>query len=157
MRIAMLAPIAWRVPPRHYGPWERVVSLLTEGLVAHGVDVTLFATADAHTGARLAAICPRPYMEDPDLDAKVWECLHIANAFEQAPSFDLIHNHFDFLPLSYSGLVDTPVLTTIHGFSSEKILPAYRAYNQRSYYVSISNAMASATPLSGWMRPKVSR
>ena len=60
MRIAMLAPISWRVPPRHYGPWERVVSLLTEGLVACGLDVTLFATADSQTAARLAAVCPRP-------------------------------------------------------------------------------------------------
>ena len=104
MRIAMLAPIAWRVPPRHYGPWERVVSLLTEGLVARGVEVTLFATADSLTRARLVGVCPRPYSEDPTIDPKVWECLHIAAVFEQAEAFDLIHNHFDFLPLSYSGL-----------------------------------------------------
>lgn len=140
MRIAMLAPIAWRVPPRHYGPWERVVWLLTEGLVDRGVDVTLFATADSQTRARLIAVCPRPYEEDPSLDPKVWECLHISEVFEHAEEFDLIHNHFDFLPLSYSGLVRTPVLTTIHGFSSERILPVYRKYNRRTYYVSISNA-----------------
>ena len=71
MRIAMLAPIAWRVPPRHYGPWERVVSLLTEGLVARGLDVTLFATADSLTRARLVGVCPRPYSEDLSLDPKV--------------------------------------------------------------------------------------
>jgi glycosyltransferase involved in cell wall biosynthesis len=140
MRIAMLAPIAWRVPPRHYGPWERVVSLLTEGLVARGVDVTLFATADSLTSARLAAVCPRPYAEDPPLDAKVWECLHIASVFERAGEFDVIHNHFDFLPLSYSGLVETPLVTTIHGFSSERILPVYQRYNRRAHYVSISDA-----------------
>ena len=84
MRVAMLAPISWRVPPRHYGPWERVVSLLTEGLVARGVDVTLFATADSQTTARLVGICPRPYSEDPSIDAKVWECLHISAVFERA-------------------------------------------------------------------------
>lgn len=140
MRIGMLAPIAWRVPPRHYGPWERVVSLLTEGLVAQGVDVTLFATADSLTRAKLVAVCPRPYQEDPAIDAKVWECLHIAAAFERAGEFDLIHNHFDFLPLSYSRLVTTPLLTTIHGFSSERILPVYQRYNDRSYYVAISEA-----------------
>ncbi|NTU83825.1 MAG: glycosyltransferase family 4 protein [Chloroflexales bacterium] len=140
MRIAMLAPIAWRVPPRHYGPWERVVSLLTEGLVARGVDVTLFASADSQTGARLAAVCPRPYAEDPSLDAKAWECLHIASLFERAGEFDLIHNHFDFLPLSYSALVATPVLTTIHGLSSASILPVYQRYNRHSHYVAISNA-----------------
>jgi len=140
LRIAMLAPISWRVPPRHYGPWERVVSLLTEGLVARGLDVTLFASADSLTKARLAAVCPRPYSEDSSLDPKVWECLHIANVFERATEFDLIHNHFDFLPLSYSGLVSTPVLTTIHGFSSERILPVYQKYQDVAYYVSISQA-----------------
>jgi glycosyltransferase involved in cell wall biosynthesis len=140
MHIGMLAPISWRVPPRHYGPWERIVSLLTEGLVARDVDVTLFATADSITRARLMAVCPRPYSEDPDLDAKVWESLHISEVFERAAEFDIIHNHFDFLPLTYSGLVDTPVLTTIHGFSSEKILPVYEKYSGRSHYVSISDA-----------------
>lgn len=140
LRIAMLAPIAWRVPPRAYGPWERVVSILTEGLVARGADVTLFATADSRTSARLAAVAPRPYAEPPGLDAKVWECLHIAHAFERAAEFDLIHNHFDFLPLSYSALVRTPVLTTIHGFSSERILPVYERYNDATHYVAISDA-----------------
>lgn len=140
MRIAMLSSIAWRTPPRHYGPWERVVSLLTEGLVARGVDVTLFATADSETRGRLQAIVPRPYEEDKALIPKVWECLHISEVFERAQDFDLIHNHFDFLPLTYSGLVKRPVLTTIHGFSSEKILPVYKKYDGTSYYVSISDA-----------------
>ncbi|NTW00947.1 MAG: glycosyltransferase family 4 protein [Oscillochloris sp.] len=140
MRVAMLAPIAWRVPPRHYGPWERVVSLLTEGLVARGVDVTLFASADSETGAHLAAVCPRPYAEDLTLDAKVWECLHIGSLFERAAEFDVIHNHFDFLPLTYSALVATPLITTIHGFSSPNILPVYQRYNRRSHYVAISDA-----------------
>jgi len=136
----MLAPIAWRVPPRHYGPWEQIASLLTEGLVARGVDVTLFATADSQTRSKLAAICPRPYAEDPSMDAKVWECLHIAHCFERAEEFDIIHNHFDFLPLSYSRLVQTPVVTTIHGFSSERILPVYEKYDRHCHYVSISQS-----------------
>lgn len=135
----MLAPIAWRVPPRHYGPWERVVGLLTEGLVAAGVDVTLFATADLVTSARLSAVVPSPYEESPGLDPKVWEGLHLANAFGQASAFDLIHNHFDFLPLTYASLVATPTITTIHGFSSLKILPAYVAFNDSAHYVSISD------------------
>ncbi|CAM4427298.1 glycosyltransferase family 4 protein [Paenibacillus tarimensis] len=144
MRIAMLSPIAWRTPPRHYGPWERVVSLLTEGLVKEGIDVTLYATADSVTSAKLRSVCPAPYEEDRELDPKVWECLHIAEIMEQAEEFDIIHNHFDFLPLSYSGLIRTPVITTIHGFSSPKILPVYRKYNASSYYVSISDADRSA-------------
>ena len=129
LRVAMLAPISWRVPPRHYGPWEQFVSLLTEGLVARGVDVTLFATADSETGARLVGSAPTGYSEDPALDVKVWEALHISAVFERAAEFDLIHNSFDFLPLSYSALVDTPVITTIHGFSSEWIVPVYEKYN----------------------------
>jgi len=140
LRIGMLAPIAWRVPPRHYGPWERVVSLLTEGLVRAGVDVTLFATADSRTGARLSAVVPSPYEETPGMDAKVWEGLHLAHAFSRAQDFDLIHNHYDFLPLTYASLVNTPMVTTIHGFSSERILPVYRAFNGRMHYVSISEA-----------------
>ena len=140
MRIAMLAPISWRVPPRHYGPWERVVSLLTEGLVERGIDVTLFATGDSVTRARLVSVCPRPYSEDQSIDPKVWECLHISAVFERAAEFDLIHNQFDFLPLSYCGLVNTPVLTTIHGFSSERIVPVYEKYNGRAHYVAISDA-----------------
>ena len=112
--------------------------MLTEGLVKRGIDVTLYATADSITSARLRHVAPRPWSEDEELDPKVWECLHISTIFEEAGQYDLIHNNFDFLPLSYSGLVSTPVLTTIHGFSSERILPVYRKYNGRAYYVAIS-------------------
>lgn len=128
------------MPPRHYGPWELFVSLLAEGLVARGVDVTLFASGDSVTSARLASVVPRGWSEDPDCDPKVAECLHIASVFERAGEFDLIHNSFDFLPLTFSGLVATPVLTTIHGFSSEKIVRVYERYNESSDYVAISNA-----------------
>jgi glycosyltransferase involved in cell wall biosynthesis len=140
LRVAMLAPISWRVPPRHYGPWEQFVSLLTEGLVRRGVEVTLFATADSLTSARLVGTVPTGYSEDPSLDVKVWEGIHISEAFERAGDFDLIHNSFDFLPLTYSGLVATPVVTTIHGFSSERIVPVYEKYNDRGYFVAISDA-----------------
>jgi len=136
----MLSPIAWRTPPRHYGPWEGVVSLLTEGLVKRGVDVTLFATKDSRTNGRLVGVCPHGYEEDKGILPKVWECLHISELFERGDEFDLIHNHFDYLPLTYMGMTSTPVLTTIHGFSSPKILPVYKKYNQRAYYVSISDA-----------------
>ena len=140
MRIAMLSPIAWRTPPRHYGPWENIVSLLTEGLAARGYDVTLFATGDSLTAGTLYSVCPRGYEEDGSIVPKVWECLHIAEIFEHAGEFDIIHNNFDFLPLTYSGFVDTPVLTTIHGFSSPGILPVYKKYDGKTSYVSISDA-----------------
>jgi glycosyltransferase involved in cell wall biosynthesis len=140
LRVAMLAPISWRTPPRHYGPWELVTSLLTEALIARGVDVTLFATLDSQTTGKLGGVCPAPYSEDPSIDAKVWEILHVANAFEHATEFDLIHNQADFVPLAFSRLVETPVVTTIHGFSSERILPAFRAYEDRVHFVAISEA-----------------
>jgi glycosyltransferase involved in cell wall biosynthesis len=128
------------VPPRHYGPWEKFVSLLAEGLVARGVDVTLYATADSITSAELRAVVATGYSEDPTLDAKVWEALHIASLFEDAAEFDLIHNSFDFLPLTFTRLVDTPVVTTIHGFASDATLPVYVEYSDRVWYVAISAA-----------------
>lgn len=140
MKIALISPIAWRTPPTHYGPWENIASLLCEGLVKKGIDVTLFATQDSKTSGKLVAVCPRGYEEDATIEPKVWECLHICEVFERANDFDLIHNNFDFLPLTYSCLVDTPVLTTIHGFSSPAILPVYEKYNNKNYYVSISNS-----------------
>jgi glycosyltransferase involved in cell wall biosynthesis len=140
MRVAVLAPVAWRTPPRHYGPWEQVASNIAEGLIKKGVEVTLFATGDSITGGTLDAICATGYEEDRNQDAKVLECLHISNLMEKASQFDLIHNNFDFLPLTYSGLIKTPVITTIHGFSSSRIIPVYKKYNATSHYVSISNA-----------------
>lgn len=140
MRIAMLAPIAWRTPPRHYGPWELVTSLLTEALVAQGVDVTLFATLDSITAAKLDGVVPAAYSEDASIDAKVWEYRHLAHLFGQAGSFDIIHNQADFPAHAFSGLVDTPIVTTIHGFSSDHILPMYKPYEQRVHFVAISDA-----------------
>ncbi len=143
MKIAILSPIAWRTPPRHYGPWEQVASNLTEGLVKLGLDVTLFATGDSITGAKLKSIVHTGYAEDPSADAKVIECLHISNLMENANDFDIIHNHFDFLPLSYSQLAKTPMITTIHGFSSSKIIPVYKKYSETTSYVSISDSNRS--------------
>jgi glycosyltransferase involved in cell wall biosynthesis len=138
-RVAVLSPVAWRTPPRQYGAWETVASNITEGLVSRGWDVTLFATRDSVTRAHLHAVVDRGYEEDPDIDPKVAEYLHISEAFEHASEFDLIHSHYDFMALSYSRRVETPVLTTIHGFSSPKIMPAYDKYCD-GYFVSISDS-----------------
>ncbi|UYY56868.1 glycosyltransferase family 4 protein [Sphingomonas sp. S2-65] len=140
MKIAMLAPIAWRTPPRHYGPWELVTSLLTEALVAKGVDVTLFATQDSITSGTLAGVVPASYEEDPSIDAKVWEYRHLAHVFSRAAEFDLIHNQADFPAHAFAPLVDTPMVTTIHGFSSDRILPMYKPFEHRVHYVAISDA-----------------
>ncbi|WP_205528468.1 glycosyltransferase family 4 protein [Desertimonas flava] len=140
LRVAVLAPIAWRTPPRHYGPWELFASLLADGLVAAGHEVTLFATADSLTSAELHGTSRHGWSDDPSIDPKVAECLHIAAVFERAADFDVIHNGFDFLPLTYSGLVATPVVTTIHGFSSPVIVPVYERYDATTTYVAISDA-----------------
>jgi glycosyltransferase involved in cell wall biosynthesis len=108
--------------------------------VDRGHDVTLFATGDSRTSAKLCSVIPRGWSDDPGVDPKVAECLHISAVFERADDFDIIHNSFDFLPLTYSDLVHTPVVTTIHGFSSSKILPVYEKYNGRGAYVAISDA-----------------
>jgi len=140
MKIAILSPIAWRSPPAKYGPWEQVASNIAEGLNDQNIDVTLFATGNSITKGKLEYISEDAYCENPDMDPKVWECLHISNLMEQADKFDIIHNHFDFLPLTYSRLIKTPMLTTIHGFSSKKILEVYKKYNDSGSYVSISNS-----------------
>jgi len=138
-RVAILSPVAWRTPPRQYGAWETVAGNITEGLAARGWDVTLFATRDSVTRAHLHAVIDRGYEEDPTVDPKVAEYLHISEAFEHAAEFDLIHSHYDFMALCYSRLVKTPVLTTIHGFSSPKIMPVYQKYRD-GYFVSISDS-----------------
>ena len=138
-RVAVLSPVAWRTPPRRYGAWETVASNVTEGLVARGWDVTLFATRDSVTRAHLHAVVERGYEEDPTVDPKVAEYLHISEAFEHAAEFDLIHSHYDFMGLCFTRLVRTPVLTTIHGFSSPRIMPVYEKYRD-GYFASISDS-----------------
>ncbi|GAA0422250.1 glycosyl transferase [Actinoplanes capillaceus] len=138
MRIALLGPIAWRTPPLHYGPWELITSLLAEGLTERGVDVTLFATLDSVTKATLDGVVPTGYEENADIDGRVWEAIHVSYALERSGEFDLIHNHLDWLPLAFSAHCRTPMLTTVHGFSGNNILPAYR--RARSHFVSISDS-----------------
>lgn len=140
LRVAVLSPISWRTPPRHYGPWELFASMLTEGLVRLGHDVTLFATQDSVTTGRLISTSATGWSEDSTIDPKVAECLHIASVFDRANDFDIIHNSFDFLPLTYAERVSVPVITTIHGFSSESIVPVYQRYNDTTSYVAISAA-----------------
>ncbi|HTN68260.1 MAG TPA: glycosyltransferase family 4 protein [Dysgonamonadaceae bacterium] len=144
MKVAILAPIVWRTPPLKYGPWEQVASNIAEGMVKRGLDVTLFATGNSHTSGKLEYVSQTAYAEDSSLDPKVWECLHISNVMERASEFDIIHNNFDFLPLTYSRLIETPMVTTIHGFSSQQIIPVYKKYNSNNHYVSISDSDRSS-------------
>jgi glycosyltransferase involved in cell wall biosynthesis len=140
MKIGIIASIAHRTPPRDYAAWEQIAASLTNGFVARGHNVTLFASANSETSAWLHATAPAGYAEDKQADPRVSEALHHAAAFERAGEFDVLANHSDFMPLSYSRLVSTPVVTTIHGFSSKQVVPVYRAYDDIGRYVSISNA-----------------
>jgi glycosyltransferase involved in cell wall biosynthesis len=142
-RVAVLSPVAWRTPPQQYGAWETVASNITEGLVARGWDVTLFATRNSMTAAHLHAVVAKGYEEDRSVDPKVAEYLHISEAFERAADFDLIHSHYDFMALAFSRLVRTPVLTTVHGFSSPQIMPVYEKYCD-GYFVSVSDSDRAA-------------
>ena len=156
MKVALLAPITWRTPLRNYGPWEQVVSVLAEALVKEGVDVTLFATGDSVTQAKLEYVWEKP-LGEYQANAKVAECLHISGAMEKASEFDVIHNHFDFLPLTYSRLIATPFITTIHGFSSQEIIPVYknimpaRFMFQSVTVTGITGLLISALFITGWM------
>lgn len=141
LRLAVIAPISWPTPPTGYGPWEQIAANIADGMVRRGLDVTLFATRNSQTKAHLESVSPVGLNEDPALPGRVLEALHIANCFRRAGEFDLIHNNFDWLPITYAmGSRTPPMLTTVHGFSSPTILAAYYACSERSFYCSISDA-----------------
>lgn len=151
LRIAVLSPIHWRTPPRKQGAWELVASNLTEELVRRGHDVTLFATGDSITKAKLQWVAPHPVFDPPGkLEWKVYGYMHAALPFELADQFDIIHNHYDGYPLVFSKLVTTPVVSTVHGFSSPQIKEIYLRYNQTAY-VSISDADRRHCPEMNWV------
>lgn len=148
MKIGILAPIAWRTPPEHYGGWELVTSNLTEGLVRRGHEVTLFATANSQTDAHLEAVCPLPLTSDPGLNSRVYESLHTAHAFEyaKAAGFDLLHNHTGCFPLAYSRLLPFPTVTTLHGSAAEiGSRRIYQHYKEQPY-VTISHSERGLAP-----------
>lgn len=106
-----------------------------------GLDVTLYATGDSQFAGRIASVVPHGAAEDPTIDGDVYGALHTARLFERAGDYDLIHNNFDWKPLTYAlATVAPPMITTIHGFSSPPILAAYYAAAGRSFYCSISDA-----------------
>jgi glycosyltransferase involved in cell wall biosynthesis len=141
MRLAVLGPISWPTPPPGYGPWEQIAYSIATGMSARGLDVTLFATGNSRAPVKISAVVPVGLEEDRGLNADVYSALHIGKLFERAAEFDLIHNNFDWKPLTYAlATSGPPMITTIHGFSSPPILAAYYAAAARSFYCSISNA-----------------
>jgi glycosyltransferase involved in cell wall biosynthesis len=144
MRLALLSPLAWATPPRHYGPREKLVSLLCEGLVARDIDVTLLASSASATRGKLVSVCPTLYTEAPDAPPTFWEALHIAPLSARATDFDLIHTHGDFLPLTYSRLLHIPMLTTVYQAPPSPLLPVLANPTTQQYYVAPSQASQHA-------------
>jgi glycosyltransferase involved in cell wall biosynthesis len=141
MRIAQVSPLIESVPPRLYGGTERVVSWVTEELTRMGHDVTLFASGDSCTKANLHAVCPRSMRLDPDAPpALPYHVLEVAQAFEQADQFDVIHCHMDFLAFPFARSSHTPTLHTLHGRLDLPHWLAIASHYRDIPLVSISNA-----------------
>jgi glycosyltransferase involved in cell wall biosynthesis len=141
LKLAVLGSIAWPSPPQGYGPWEQVAFNIADGMRRRGLDVTLFAAGDSKFDGKLSSVVPVGLNEDPALSGDVFSALHIGELFHRAHEFDLIHNNFDWKPLTYAiGSHRPTMITTIHGFSSPQILAAYYACAWRSFFCSISNA-----------------
>lgn len=151
MRIAILAPFVESVPPRRYGGTERVISVLTEELVRRGHDVTLFATGDSETSARLIPARPRALRFDPTVDDYLPATLvNVASVYEHAQEFDLIHNHVDYMALTAAMLSSTPTVTTLHGrLDIPEQQEAYRSFSEQPF-VSISFSQRDPLPDVNW-------
>lgn len=142
MRIAQVAPLYERVPPVLYGGTERVVAYLTEELVRRGHQVTLFASGDSRTAARLVAATPRALRLDPEAPPDPLGChvLELAQVFERAAEFDVIHCHVDYLAFPFGRLVATPTVHTLHGrLDLPWLRPVFRHFRDIPL-VSISDA-----------------
>ncbi len=153
MRIAQVAPLYESVPPRLYGGTERVVSWLTEKLVSLGHDVTLFASGDSVTNARLVPICKTALRLDPEcIDPLAHHALMVERVFHQAEEFDLIHFHIDYLHFSLSRRVQVPCVTTLHGRQDlPDLIPLYKEFAEVPL-VSISDAQRQPIPWVNWVQ-----
>ena len=151
MRIAQRAPLAEPVPPELYGGTERVVSVLTEELVRRGHEVTLFASGDSETQARLVSVTREALRLSPEeVDPHLHLMLELGLVFERADQFDVIHSHLDYFALPFAGLVKTPVVTTLHGRLD---LPGLAAMYERyptAHLVSISDNQREPAARANW-------
>ncbi|MDI6689844.1 MAG: glycosyltransferase family 4 protein [Actinomycetota bacterium] len=145
MKIAQIAPVWERVPPIKYGGTELIVYLLTEELVRRGYDVTLFATGDSITSARLESVYPKAPSREL-LGHPVPDLLHVTVAYKRASEFDIIHNHAGYSGVALANFVSPPVLTTLHGIFTEINIPFYRTFKDAVYYNSISEAQRKVLP-----------
>jgi len=139
MRIAQVSPLKERVPPLTYGGIELVVSLLTDELVRRGHEVTLFASGDSQTLARLKSVSPHALRLDPTIqEYDAYELLELSQVYEQAATFDIIHSHLGYYALPFTNLVKTPTIHTLH-YLRPHSLDLFAYYRQQPY-VSISQA-----------------
>jgi glycosyltransferase involved in cell wall biosynthesis len=153
MRIAQIAPLYESVPPRLYGGTERIVSYLTEELVRQGHDVTLFASGDSRTAARLIASSPRALRLDSEgVDRLVAHVCQLEDVFEDTSRFDLMHFHVDYSHFPLSSRQTTPNVTTLHGrLDLPQVMPIYRRFD-RMPVISISDVQRTPLPWVGWKR-----
>jgi glycosyltransferase involved in cell wall biosynthesis len=153
MRIAQVAPLYESVPPRLYGGTERVVSWLTEKLVSIGHEVTLFASGDSVTNARLVPACKKALRLDPEcIDPLAHHALMVERVFSQAEQFDLIHFHIDYLHFSLSRRAHVPCITTLHGRQDlPDLVPLHKEFAEAPL-VSISDAQRQPIPWANWVR-----
>jgi glycosyltransferase involved in cell wall biosynthesis len=141
LKLAVLASITWPAPPPGYGPWEQIAFNIADGMRRRGLDVTLFASGNSRFEGKVESVVPVGCAQDPALNSEVFAALHIARLMENAHEFDLIHNNFDWKPMTYAlSTKAPPVLTTVHGFSTPQILAAYYACAWRCFYTSISDS-----------------
>jgi glycosyltransferase involved in cell wall biosynthesis len=150
MRIAQIAPLYESVPPHLYGGTERIVSYVTEGLVREGHQVTLFATGDSRTGARLVPGAPHSLRLAAAFDPLAYHVAQLRHVIDRAPEFDVIHNHMDYLGFPLAVVSRTPVITTLHGRLDLPDLPALFATYADVDLVSISDAQRAPLPAARW-------
>jgi glycosyltransferase involved in cell wall biosynthesis len=151
MNIAQVAPLYESVPPRAYGGTERVVSYLTEALVEMGHEVTLFASGDSVTSARLVPVVPGGLRLDPRKpDPLVWHTIMMDMVLKSAPTFDIIHFHTDILQLALVGQCETACVSTPHGrLDLPDLKPLFRRFSNHPM-VSISNSQRTPVPWANW-------
>src|SRR5262245_42476779 len=151
LRIAQVAPLYESVPPKLYGGTERVVSYLTEELVAAGHEVTLFASADSHTRARLVPVCERALRLDPAcVDQTAHHVRLVEEVRQRAQHFDLIHFHCDYLHLPTFSRQSVAHVTTLHGrLDSPDLVPLFEMFPGEAL-VSISDAQRAPLPWANW-------
>lgn len=151
MKIAQISPLFESVPPRLYGGTERVVSVLTEGLIRNGHDVTLFASGDSKTSARLVSVCRAALRLSNVKDPYADHILQLSTVYDHAEEFDLIHSHADYFTFPFAQRSATPTVTTLHGRLDMPELQGIHRYYKSHPLISISHSQRAPFPFANWV------